>query len=158
MRYRIAAVTLLCCFVTISLFLSAEPLTMVEAAPPPSDFEDTLVAGVIAPTALAFTPDGRMLITTQQGEVRIYQNGALLTAPAININSRLCTNSERGLLGITVDPNFASNRFIYLYYTFNKFNTCPLGQPTNSSNPVNRASRFILNDNNTINASSKCPG
>ena len=83
----------------------------------PSDFEDVAVTSVAGPTSLAFTPDGRLLITTQGGQLRVYQNGALVATPALDLASRLCTNSERGLLGIAVDPNFAANNFIYLYYT-----------------------------------------
>ncbi|MCP9495345.1 MAG: PQQ-dependent sugar dehydrogenase [Pyrinomonadaceae bacterium MAG19_C2-C3] len=121
----------------------------------PSNYEDSLVTGVIAPTALAFTPDGRLLITTQGGQVRVFQNNALLATPALNLNARLCANSERGLLGVAVDPNFTQNRFVYFYYTFNKNNQCPTGQPTNPNNPVNRVARFVLNDDNTINLTSE---
>ena len=150
MNFRIAAAIAVFFLLSI-LFLSSNTLTDKVSALP-SDFEDALVTSVSAPTALAFTPDGRLLITTQTGQVRVYQNNALITAPAININSKLCTNSERGLLGIAVDPNFAVNHYIYLFYTFNKNNTCPTGQPTNPNNPVNRVSRFVLADNNTIDA------
>lgn len=121
----------------------------------PTDFEDALVTNIGGPTALAFTPDGRMLIATQGGTLRIYQNGALVATPALTLGSRVCTNSERGLLGVAVDPQFAMNRYVYLFYTFNKFNTCPTGQPTNANNPVNRVSRFVLSDSNTINLSSE---
>jgi hypothetical protein len=72
----------------------------------------------------------------------------LLATPALNIASRLCTNSERGLLGIAVDPAFASNRFIYLYYTLNKTGSC-------DSTAVNRVARFILADNNTVDTASE---
>jgi glucose/arabinose dehydrogenase len=126
-------------------------ITKVQAAPAlPQDFEDVVVTAIGAPTALAFTPDGRLLITTQSGQLRIYQNGSLLSSPALNLTSRLCTNSERGLLGVAVDPEFATNNFIYLFYTFNKFNTCPTGQSTNSNNPVNRVARFTLGANNLV--------
>ncbi len=121
----------------------------------PANYEDSLVAGVIAPTGLAFTPDGRLLITTQGGQVRVFQNNALLATPALNLNARLCANSERGLLGVAVDPQFTQNRFVYFYYTFNKNNQCPTGQPTNPNNPVNRVARFLLNDDNTINITSE---
>ncbi len=126
-----------------------------KAAVLPPNFEDTLVANIPSPTALVFAPDGRLLVTTQTGQVRVYQSGGLLTSPAIDLNSRLCTNSERGLLGIAVDPSFSVNHFVYLYYTFNKFNTCPTGQPTNPSNPVNRVARFTLADNNAIDPASE---
>ena len=118
--------------------------------PAPTRREDALVANIGGPTALAFTPDGRLLITTQGGQLRVYQNGNLLATPALDLSSRVCSNSERGLLGVAVDPDFTNNNFIYLYYTFNKSSTCPTGQPTNALNPVNRVARFILGSGNVV--------
>jgi glucose/arabinose dehydrogenase len=109
-----------------------------------SGFKDQLVASVGRPTALAFTPDGRMLIATQPGQLRVYKGRQLLQTPALDLSSRICSNSERGLLGVAVDPDFATNHYIYLYYTFNKFGVCPQGQPSNSNNPINRVSRFVM--------------
>jgi len=107
----------------------------------PAGFTDELVATVGAPTALAFTPDGRLLITTQPGQLRVYQNGALAGTAALNLaaNGAICSNSERGLLGVAVDPAFAPtiNNYVYLYYTFNRAGTC-----------VNRVSRFTLSTSN----------
>jgi glucose/arabinose dehydrogenase len=86
----------------------------------PTGFTNTLVATVGSPTDFAFLPDGRMLITTQGGILRVYcpsnalpgcsgvpASGGLLTPPAITLNP-ICTNSEQGLLGVAVDPSFAS--------------------------------------------------
>jgi glucose/arabinose dehydrogenase/PKD repeat protein len=113
----------------------------------PTGFNDSLVVAAPAPTALAFTPDGRLLIATQPGALRVFTGGALLPQPALDLSAKLCSNSERGLLGVAVDPNFASNHFIYVYYTFKKFTGCP----TNASDePVNRVSRFMLADNNVV--------
>jgi glucose/arabinose dehydrogenase len=123
------------------------------AALPPG-FTDTLVTSVNAPTAFAFAPRGRLLITTQPGQLRVYQNGALLTAPALNLTNRICSNGTRGLLGIAVDPLFAQNHFIYLYYTFNKSGRCPQGAATPDS-PVNRVSRFVLNGANKVELASE---
>ena len=123
-----------------------------EGAPPaleteavlPSGFEDALVAKLSRPTALAFTPDGRLLITTQAGQLRVYEDGALRAEPALDLRSKLCTDSERGLLGVAVDPNFSSNSFVYLFYTLNKFGSCERNAP---NAPVNRVSRFTLSNN-----------
>jgi glucose/arabinose dehydrogenase len=124
---------------------------MPTPTPVPTRREDALVANVGAPTAIAFTPDGRLLITTQGGQLRVFQNGNLVATPALDLSSRVCSNSERGLLGVAVDPNFTSNNFIYLYYTFMKSPpNCPTGQPTNGLNPVNRVSRFIFGSNNLV--------
>src|SRR5688572_2795181 len=95
-------VVLLSFLFAIALFSSDLQITNSAAPPVPANFEDVAIASVPAPTALAFTPDGRLLITTQPGQIRIYQNGALIATPALNIGSRICTNSERGLLGIAV--------------------------------------------------------
>jgi hypothetical protein len=48
----------------------------------PAGFADEAVASVGSPTALAFTPDGRLLINSQPGSLRVYQAGALLPVPA----------------------------------------------------------------------------
>lgn len=118
----------------------------------PAGFQDALVASVTSPTALAFTPDGRLLITGQTGRLWIYQNNALLSTPALDLAAVLCSNSERGLLGVAVDPAFSTNRFIYLFYTFRKSGVCD----TNTANaPVNRVSRFTLADTNTVNPSTE---
>lgn len=100
----------------------------------PAGFSDTLITSVGAPTALAFTPDGRMLITTQPGSLWVW-HGTLLGTPALTIPaSSICSESERGLLGVAVDPGFATNRRIYLFYTAEK--------PGGSC--VNRVSRFTF--------------
>ncbi len=133
------------------LFGSIMPQYATAATLPPN-FVDATVASVARPTAIAFTPDGRLLITTQPGTLRVVQNGTLLATPALNLGSRLCTDLERGLLGIAVDPSFATNRYVYMFYTFNKNNTCERNTPRV---PVNRVSRFTLPDSNQINLASE---
>jgi glucose/arabinose dehydrogenase len=113
----------------------------------PAGFQDTLIASVAAPTALAFAPDGRLLITTQAGQLRVVQNETLLATSALNLSASICTNSERGLLGVAVDPAFASNRFVYLFYTFKKFGVC---EQNTARSPVNRVARFVLPASNVI--------
>jgi glucose/arabinose dehydrogenase len=115
------------------------------AALPPG-FSDTLVASVSSPTALAFTPDGRLLATTQGGTLRVAQNDVLLATPALTFSaSSICTDVERGLLGVAVSPGFATNHRVFLYYTFK----------TPSSTCVNRVSRFTLPDTNVIDPASE---
>ena len=110
----------------------------------PAGFTDLPVTSVEAPTAIAFTPDGRLLITQQSGSLRVFQGG-LLGTPALTIPAAsICTNSERGLLGVAVHPQFASNRFIYLFYTAEEPGGC-----------VNRVSRFTLPDSNVVNPASE---
>ena len=124
------------------LYLRAEPASAVT----PSNFTDTLITNIGSPTALAFTPDGRMLVTTAPGTLRVYENEALLPNPALDISSKVCTNGGRGLVGVAVDPNFATNHYIYLYYTFKKHGVC---DQNTSRVPVNRVERYVLSDSNT---------
>ncbi|MET0510175.1 MAG: PQQ-dependent sugar dehydrogenase [Thermoleophilaceae bacterium] len=117
---------------TILLVLSLS--ASASAATVPAGFTDAQVTAVGSPTALAFTPDGRMLIATQPGKVRLNKGGELLAAPALDLGSSVCFRGERGLLGIAVDPEFAVNHFIYTFATRTKSDgTC-----------VNRVSRFVL--------------
>ena len=85
-----------------------------QAVPP--GFVDELVAGGIArPTAMAFAPDGRLFVTEQGGSVRVVKAGALRSTPFVRLT--VDSQGERGLLGIAFHPNFAANRFVYLYHT-----------------------------------------
>ncbi len=66
-------------------------------------------------TAAAFAPDGRLFLTELTGRVRVVKNGALLPTPFATIPVE--DGGERGLLGIALDPDFAANGHLYLYYT-----------------------------------------
>lgn len=110
------------------------------AAPTPG-FSDTVLHNVAVPTALAFTPDGRMLITQRNGKLRVARDGVLLTRPALNLSGRICSDGERGLLGVAVDPNFATNRYLYLYWTHDAHDFCGVGGP---NAPENRVTRHVL--------------
>jgi hypothetical protein len=77
------------------LFLHAEPASAVT----PPGFTDTRVASVDSPTALAFTPDGRLLVTSQSGRLRVYKDGALLTKPALDISSKVAPTADAAYSG-----------------------------------------------------------
>lgn len=91
---------------------------LVESAP--AGFTEELVTTVSdIPTSLALTPDGRMLITTQEGKVRVFSGGTLTTVLDLEAQGIVCNEFERGLESITVDPNFATNQRVYIYHTYN---------------------------------------
>jgi glucose/arabinose dehydrogenase len=105
-------------------------------------FSESVLAGDLAtPTAMALTGDGRMFITEQTGTVRVVKNGALLTDPLLSLN--VDSAGERGLLGVTVDPNFAVNQTVYVYYT------------TGTSPARNRVSQFTINGDRVVPGSEK---
>lgn len=70
---------------------------------------------VETPTAMDFAPDGRLFVLEKAGRVRIIKNGSLLPAPFVAVTTQ--DVGERGLLGIAFDPDFATNNYVYLYYT-----------------------------------------
>ena len=118
----------------------------------PAGFTDSLVHTLSTPTAVAWTPDGRMLITQDAGTLRVSQNGTLLSTPALTLGARICADGERGLLGVAVDPEFATNHFIYLYWTHKAQGTCGV---TTTTPPENRVTRHVLNDDNRVAAGSE---
>jgi glucose/arabinose dehydrogenase len=79
---------------------------------------------------MEFAPDGRLFVAEQNGKLRVIKNGALLATPFLTVT--VDTTGEAGLLGVTFDPNFASNHYVYVYYTV----PSPLH---------NRVSRFTAN-------------
>jgi len=87
-----------------------------------------VVAGLSQPTAMALAPDGRVFVCEQGGRLRVVKAGVLLPTPFVSLS--VSATGERGLIGVTVDPAFATNGFLYLHYT----------APT--PNPHNRVSRF----------------
>ena len=79
---------------------------------------------VAGPTKMAIAPDGRIFIAEHWGGVRIVKKlgtppeeavlpTAFLRLPTANID----TTGSRGLMGIALDPNFASTGHVYLHYT-----------------------------------------
>src|SRR3954447_15195168 len=93
--------------------------TSADAAVLPSGFVETQVAsGLRQPTAIAVAPDGRVFVTEKKGMLRIIENGALLPTPFLKVT--VFFNGERGLLGVTFDPDFAHNGYVYVYYTATK--------------------------------------
>lgn len=125
-----------------ALALAAVGVVGVAASPAaaavlPSGFTEGLVASVPSPTSMAFTPDGRLLVTSQPGTLRVVKAGALLATPALDITAKTCSNSERGLLGVAVDPSFTTNAYVFVYYSFKKNTNCDSGT-------VNRVARFVM--------------
>lgn len=87
------------------------------AATVPKGWAEKRVAeGLSSPSALTIARDGRVFIAQQQGKVRLVKNDTLLAKPFLTL-SNIDGSQERGLLGITLDPGFDTNRYVYVYYT-----------------------------------------
>src|SRR5574338_842503 len=112
-----------------------EHLSPVRLAAAAGSFSDsTFVSGLNTPTAMDFSPDGRLFVSEKGGNLKIIKNGVLLATPFLSVSVN--SSGERGLLGIAFDPSFATNGYVYVYYT-------------TSATPIhNRVSRFTADPAN----------
>lgn len=74
-----------------------------------------LVRGLEHPWAVAFLPDGDLLITERPGRVRLVRNGELVPEP-VDGAPRVRAGGQGGLLDIALHPDFPNNRLVYLSY------------------------------------------
>ena len=95
-----------------ALAVAAPPATAADDPPQ----VDTVATGLEIPWEIAFLPDWRALVTERPGRVRLLSRaGRLRRAPVARVP--VSARGEGGLLGLAVDPAFAANRFVYLYFT-----------------------------------------
>src|SRR6201986_1336118 len=74
------------------------------AATVPAGFLQGTVSGLGAPTSMAVASDGRVFVASQDGDVRIIQNGSVVSPGFLHLD--VDSSGERGLIGITLDPQF----------------------------------------------------
>ena len=83
--------------------------------------EETIRVSVVTrdlshPWAIAFLPDGGMLITERPGRLRVVRDGVLDPQPISGV-PQVRTDGNGGLMDVALHPRFADNRFVYLTYT-----------------------------------------
>lgn len=134
----------------VSLALFASVAVVLAAGRPaegaaglPDGFERSTVAGGLdRPTVMALAPGGRILVAEQGGRVRVVKNDQLLPNPLLNLSGRVDSQGERGLVGLTLDPEFARGKpFVYVYYTLAARNGVP---------PHNVISRFRVSGDRVV--------
>ena len=79
---------------------------------------EEVATGLEAPWSLAFANATTIYVTERPGRIRIVHQGVLLEQPIATINAKTFQGGEAGLLGLALDPDFASNRQVYIYYTY----------------------------------------
>jgi glucose/arabinose dehydrogenase len=78
---------------------------------------ETVAANLEVPWAIAFAPDGRVFFTERAGRVRVIEGGKLRPEPVAVIED-VRQEEESGLMDITLHPQFAANRWVYLAYAY----------------------------------------
>ncbi|MBQ0825662.1 PQQ-dependent sugar dehydrogenase [Streptomyces tagetis] len=141
---------------------AADPGKAAAPAPAAEDFQQiTLAKGeaeVGEPMSLAVLPDRSVLHTSRDGTLRVTDASGTTTIAG---KLAVYTHDEEGLQGVGVDPGFEQNRFVYLYYA-PPLNTPDGDAPENGTaadfapfDGVNRLSRFVLNEDGKLDASSE---
>ena len=130
----------------------------------PDGFVEEEIVGVKHPLDIAFAPRPNgappmMLVISRNGLLHIFEDSDRPSSPTLagDFSEQVCS-SPAGLVGIEVHPDFVSNRYIYLYYTYRNRNNpiFPCGIPfLNAFLPRNRLSRFVLRRNNTLDIQSE---
>jgi glucose/arabinose dehydrogenase len=113
------------------LLISAPLVTQCKAQPPrtgpaqrsptPGSIDanvrvETVARGLEHPWALAFLPDGRILVTERPGRLRIVERDGRLSAPLAGV-PEVAARSQGGLLDVAIDPQFSENRLVYLSFS-----------------------------------------
>lgn len=88
----------------LALTSSAGPITV-----------ETVASGLVHPWGLAFLPDGDMLVTERPGRLRRVTSGGQVSDPIAGV-PQVFAEGQGGLLDVALDPDFSSNRLVYLSY------------------------------------------
>ncbi|MGI8640779.1 MAG: PQQ-dependent sugar dehydrogenase [Pyrinomonadaceae bacterium] len=122
------------------------------AMPPPAIQLQSVVSGLSNPLYVTNAKDSRLFIVEQTGQIKIYQSGALLPTPFLNISSFVNCCGERGLLGLAFHPQYPTTPYIFVHFTSNG-TALPDGTIPVSGNNV--IVRFTVSSNpNVVDSSS----
>ena len=112
-------------FASVFLFLAIATTPIATAAQDSEDFMRsawhdyrivTVVEGLVNPWAMAFLPNGDMLVTERPGRLRIVRDGKLLESPVEGLPD-IYVRGQGGLLDVVAHPEFGSNRILYISYS-----------------------------------------
>jgi glucose/arabinose dehydrogenase len=101
--------------------------------------DESYVTGLNLATALAQAPDGRLFIAQQGGALRVFKAGQLLLVPFVQL--AVDASGERGLIGVTLHPQFPAIPHVFVHYT------------TSAGGTHNRISRFTALGDVTVSSS-----
>lgn len=99
------------------------PFKAKAAALVPSGFQESVVfSGLTAPTNVEFSKDGRVFVAEKSGLIKVFDNLSDPT-PTIfaDLSTKVYNNSDRGLLGLALDPGFPADPYVYALYTHDAF-------------------------------------
>ena len=86
----------------------------------PSGFQESVVlSGLFRPTNVEFSNDGRIFVAEKSGLIKVFDDLSDTTPTTFaDLRTNVNTYGDRGLLGLAVDPNFPTNPYVYVLYTY----------------------------------------
>ncbi len=90
------------------------------ATVPPGFTESTAISGLNTPTAVRFSPAGKIVVAEKTGVIKQFDSLSDTTPTVIaDLSSEVHDFWDRGLLGLALDPGFDTNGRLYALYTYN---------------------------------------
>jgi glucose/arabinose dehydrogenase len=90
------------------------------STPKPTGFSESVVfQGLTEPTALRFSPDGRVFVAEKSGLIKVFDSLSD-TTPTVFADLRTKVHNfwDRGLLGMALDPGFPAKPYVYVLYAY----------------------------------------
>ena len=86
---------------------------------PPGFTETTVFGGLTLPTAVRFSPDGRVFVAEKAGLIKVFDN-LTDTTPTVfaDLRSKVFGYWDMGLLGLALAPNFPTDPYVYVMYSY----------------------------------------
>ena len=122
--------TLLFSLFSSLLFVAQSAWAQSVFAPGERFTEEVVFRGLPVSTSVAFASGERAYLAVKNGVVMVAVNGALLSRPFLDISAETNKSTDRGLLGIAVDPDFPQKPYIYLSHVYD-----PPGSTPDSQDP-----------------------
>jgi glucose/arabinose dehydrogenase len=108
--------TLVACVLSVLTFVA---LPASGQALPPGFQDSVVLSGLTLPMAVRFAPDGRIFVAEKSGLIKVFDS---LQDPTPTVFADLRVEVmdywDRGLLGLAIDPNFPSQPYVYVSYTY----------------------------------------
>ena len=98
----------------------AEAGATVEALAAPTGFEDRAVlSGLVHPSVIQFSSDGRIFVAEKRGTIKVFDSLTDTTPTTfVDLQSKVHDYWDRGLLGMALPPDFPTNPWVYVLYTY----------------------------------------
>jgi glucose/arabinose dehydrogenase/PKD repeat protein len=102
---------------SLAVLTTSKPAAAVSL--PPGFQEEIVFSGLSEPTAVRFSPDGRVFVAEKSGLIKVFDNLSD-TTPTVFADLRTQVHNfwDRGLLGLALAPGFPADPWVYVLYTF----------------------------------------